>query len=128
VLREIESLIPFATGESRILEQKYAEAEPVLREALGNNESTPREVWRRHNSQRMLGVALVSQRRYNEAEPMLVAGYEGLLQRRASMPADNRSALGQAAQWLVQLYQDWGKPEKAAEWRGNDSTGEGHGP
>jgi hypothetical protein len=49
---------------------------------------------------------------------MLVVGYEGLLQRRASMPANNRSALGHAAQWLVQLYQDWGKPEKVAEWRG----------
>jgi hypothetical protein len=23
----------------------------------------------------------------------------------------------QAGEWIVQLYQDWGKPDKAAEWR-----------
>jgi hypothetical protein len=25
--------------------------------------------------------------------------------------------LDHAREWIVQLYQDWGKPEKAAEWR-----------
>jgi hypothetical protein len=33
------------------------------------------------------------------------------------MPADSRSALDAARERVVQLYQDSGTPEKAAEWR-----------
>ena len=34
-----------------------------------------------------------------------------------SIPGADRSALEQAAERMVQLYAEWGKPEKAAEWR-----------
>ncbi|MBV9036608.1 MAG: hypothetical protein JO182_19120 [Acidobacteriaceae bacterium] len=40
-------------------------------------------------------------------------------QRENIIPAYNRPKLEQAGERIVQLYQDWGKPEKAAEWRVN---------
>jgi hypothetical protein len=46
-----------------------------------------------------------------------------MLQRQATIPADHQSDLQRAAEWIVQLYQDWGKPDKAAEWRGLESPG-----
>jgi eukaryotic-like serine/threonine-protein kinase len=65
----------------------------------------------------LLGASLAGQKKYAEAEPLLVSGYEGMRQRADTVPVYNRSQLEQAGKWIVQLYQDWGQPEKAAEWR-----------
>ena len=37
-------------------------------------------------------------------------------QRRARVPVSSRSHLNEAGQRIVHLYQDGGKPKKAAEW------------
>jgi len=65
----------------------------------------------------MLGASLAGQREYDQAEPLLLSGYQGLKQRELAIPWANRSALKQAGERIVELYQDWGKPEKAAESR-----------
>jgi tetratricopeptide (TPR) repeat protein len=97
--------------------QKYSEAEGLLREVLKTEEQRMSHSWARFNSQSMLGASLAGQKKYAEAEPLLLSGYEGMLQREATIPAASRIKLEQARKWIVQLYQDWGKPEKAAEWR-----------
>jgi hypothetical protein len=33
------------------------------------------------------------------------------------MTVEDRSNLDLAREWLVQLYQAWGKPQKAVEWK-----------
>ncbi len=48
--------------------------------------------------------------------PLLLSGFEGMLQQEAAIPASNRFKLKEAGEWIVQLYQNWGKPEKAAVW------------
>jgi hypothetical protein len=40
-----------------------------------------------------------------------------MLQRQATVPTDNLSRMVQAGQRIVELYESWGKLEKAAEWR-----------
>ena len=65
----------------------------------------------------MIGASLVGQGKYAEAEPLLVQGYEGLKQREAKIPAWAKVHLTEALEWLVQLYEATGRPEKAAEWR-----------
>ncbi len=104
-------------GEAKLFERKYAEAEQPLREALGNYEKLNSEIWGRYETQSLLGASLAGQLKYAEAEPLLLAGYRGLLARQTTMPADSRSALDAARERIVQLYQDSGKPEQAAEWR-----------
>jgi tetratricopeptide (TPR) repeat protein len=105
-------------GELRLEQQRYAEAESILRETLNTFEqSTTPDTWRRYNSQIMLGASLSGQKMYSEAEPMLVSGYEGMVRQEASIPAASRSKLQKARNWIVELYQDWGRPNKAAEWR-----------
>jgi hypothetical protein len=37
--------------------------------------------------------------------------------RAANLRGENRQALAQTAEWIVELYKSWGKPEKAAEWQ-----------
>jgi predicted RNA-binding protein with PIN domain len=55
--------------------------------------------------------------RYAEAEPLLVEGYQGMKARKKRIAAQDRYQLDNAREWIIQLYQSWGKPEKAAEWK-----------
>jgi hypothetical protein len=55
---------------------------------------------------------------YAEAEPLLVANYEGLKQKQGQIaPHEKDALLRDAIARLVQLYDAWGKPDKAAKWR-----------
>jgi hypothetical protein len=98
-------------------EGKYAQAEVLLREALNSYLKTLANSWGRYDCQSMMGASPAGQKKYAEAEAPLVSGYEGMLQRQATIPAASRFKLKQAGTWIVQLYQDWGKPEKATDWR-----------
>ena len=71
------------------------------------------------NSQSMLGGALLGQKKYAEAEPLLRAGYEGLKEglAEAMIQAISKVRLTEALERLVQLYDATGQKEKAAEWR-----------
>ena len=65
----------------------------------------------------LLGGALLGQGRYAEAEPLVVAGYEGMKAREARIAVPERSRLREAAERVVRLYEAWGKPEQAAAWK-----------
>jgi hypothetical protein len=65
----------------------------------------------------MLGGALNGQKKRAEAEPLMVQGYEGMKQRAAQIPLNGKPRLAEALERLVQLYDAWGKPDKAARWR-----------
>jgi hypothetical protein len=65
----------------------------------------------------MLGGALLGQQRYDEAEPLLRQGCDGLYQRRADIPPTGRPRLTEAIQRLVQLYEVQGKMDEADPWR-----------
>jgi serine/threonine protein kinase/tetratricopeptide (TPR) repeat protein len=94
-----------------------AEAEPVLRECLAIREKQLPEDWRTCNARSLLGKALADQKKYPEAVPLLVQGYEGLKKMGAKVPADSFVHATDALEWLVQLYEAWGKPDEAAKWR-----------
>jgi hypothetical protein len=65
----------------------------------------------------MLGGALLGQKKYAEAEPLLLQGYEGMKQREARISATGKFGLTKALERLVQLYEATGQKDKAAEWR-----------
>jgi Tfp pilus assembly protein PilF/predicted Ser/Thr protein kinase len=104
-------------GRARLELNKYAEAELLLREAVNRQEKKNPDAWERYSSQSLLGASLAGQGKYGEAEPLLLSGFQGLLQRKAAIPSASRYALDQAGERIIQLYRAWGKPEKAAEWR-----------
>jgi tetratricopeptide (TPR) repeat protein len=107
------------------LEQgKYAEAEALLHEGLRiregvkdlpENSSMP---WRLGVAQSLLGGSLLGQKKYAEAEPLLLAGYEGIKAREQAIPRWYRMTwLPEALERLVQLYEATGRKDKADEWR-----------
>ena len=63
-----------------------------------------------------LGSTRLLQKRYAEAEPLFPEAYASLKQHETNTP-DAKSRAADAAQWLVQLYDGWGKKDQATEWR-----------
>jgi eukaryotic-like serine/threonine-protein kinase len=96
---------------------KFAEAEPLAREVLEFNRKQQPDDWQRFRAESLLGASLAGQKNYAEAEPLLLDGYQGMLARKDLIDVPDRYHLDRARGWVVQLYQSWGKPAKAAEWR-----------
>ncbi len=66
-----------------LLEQKkWTEAESFLRECLAIREKTQPDVWSTFNTKSTLGGALLGQKKYADAEPLLLTGYEEMKQRK----------------------------------------------
>src|SRR5262249_18945296 len=104
-------------GLNLLRQRKYSEAEPLLRDCLGLRQKAEPDAWTTFNTQSMLGGCLAGQKKYAEAEPLLREGYEGMKQREANIPPLGKPRLREAVERLVQLYDDWGQPEQAAQWR-----------
>jgi tetratricopeptide (TPR) repeat protein/predicted Ser/Thr protein kinase len=98
-------------------QKKYRQAEPLLREVISMCEKVRPDAWSRFQSQSLLGASLAGQMRYSDAEPLLLSGYRGLVEREKNIPAVDRNVVAQAGDRIVKLYEDWRKFEKAAEWR-----------
>ena len=98
-------------------QKKAAEAELKLRECLAIREKTQSDDWKTFDTKSTLGEALLDQRKFAEAEPLLLAGYEGLKEREDSIPPESRNRLTKALERLAKLYELWGREETAARWR-----------
>ena len=98
-------------------EREYAKAELLLRADLNVRETKQLDAWLTFDTRSRLGASLLGQKKYAEAEPLLLAGYEGLKASEAKIPATSRNSLPDAGKRVVQLYDAWGQPKKAAEWR-----------
>ena len=61
--------------------------------------------------------SLLPQKKYAEAEPLVLKGYEGLKERKWALAQHQTYRLPDALARLVQLYDTWGKPDEAARWR-----------
>jgi hypothetical protein len=96
---------------------KPTEAEPTLRQCLAIREKTEPDIWTTFNPRSPLGGSLLGMGKDAEAGPLILSGCEGLKARESSVLPQGKRRLPEAAGRVVKLYQSWGKPEKAAEWR-----------
>jgi serine/threonine protein kinase/tetratricopeptide (TPR) repeat protein len=87
-------------GSIKLEEHRYADAEALLRKALAGREKTGPDTWQRYYTQSMLGASLAGLGRNAEARTLLVSGYEGLVKRQDSIPADTRPVLAEVQQWM----------------------------
>jgi eukaryotic-like serine/threonine-protein kinase len=98
-------------------EGKFAESEPLAREAMEVNRKNQPNDWKGFRAESLLGASLAGQKKYAVAEPLLLSGYQGMTARKDRIDVPDWYHLDRAREWLVQLYQAWGKPDKAAKWR-----------
>ncbi len=104
-------------GLNLLHQKKWRDAEPLLRECLAIREKNQPDAWRTYNTKSLLGGALLGQKKYADAEPLLLAGYAGMKQREAKIPATPKARLTEALERLVQLYEAMDKKDAAAMWR-----------
>ncbi len=93
---------------------RYTEAEPLLREALEiRRAGRPPGHWETAKTKSLLGAALTGQKRFEEAEPLLLESYPDIVADRGPHHRRTREAIAR----IIDLYEAWGRPESAAEWR-----------
>jgi hypothetical protein len=95
----------------------FAAAEPLLRECRALRAKALPDAWTTFNTESLFGGALLGQQKYDDAEPLLVQGYEGMKQRAAKIPAKRKGRLTEALERLVHCYDAWGMSAEAARWR-----------
>jgi len=98
-------------------EAQFAEAEPLAMECLAIREKKLPGSWPTYNARSMLGGSLLGQKKYAEAEPLLLSAYKGLKQQQDIIPPYSRGCLAETLRRLAQLYEATGQSEKAAEWK-----------
>jgi eukaryotic-like serine/threonine-protein kinase len=104
-------------GKDQLLAKDYAGAERALRESLAIRQKKQPDAWTTFETQSFLGSALVGQMKYADAEPVLLAAYEGMKEREGKIPAGSKARLRDAVDRLVQLYEGSGQAAKAETWR-----------
>jgi hypothetical protein len=78
----------------------------------------PPEHWQLGYTQGLLGNCLMKLHQFADAESMLFEGYAVL----AAASSAQSSYPQQTLEWIVTLYERWGKSDKAAEYRANLAT------
>lgn len=94
--------------------EKFVEATTMLRECLAIRERNEPDAWSTFNTMSMLGEALLGQKNYAEAEPLLRKGYEEIKAREQTIPEEVQAQrLSQALDRLIELYNAMEKPGEA---------------
>jgi eukaryotic-like serine/threonine-protein kinase len=94
------------------------QAEPLVREVLEKDKKVQPDDVERFFAESLLGACLTGEKKYAEAEPLLLEGYQGMVTRKARMLAvPDLRELDRTREWIVELYRASGKPEKAIEWK-----------
>jgi eukaryotic-like serine/threonine-protein kinase len=106
-----------ALGRAQLEQAKYAEAEATLRTTSDLYRSTGAESWQRYNCESLLGRTLAGEKKFAEAEPLELAGYQGMTQHAGFIPAPQRYLLREAETAIPHLYHEWGKPQDAQHWK-----------
>ena len=109
----------FSLAQVRIDQQHYLDAEPAVREALASYQRIEADDWQYFATRGLLGATLAGQKKFADAEPLLISGYNGMVQRQQTMSAPDRPIIREAGNRIVKLYRDWRKPDEAAAWEAN---------
>ncbi|UCE61539.1 MAG: serine/threonine protein kinase [Phycisphaerales bacterium] len=117
-----ESLVPGSSpgaatvlqSETLMAEGRFGEAAALLRGCLAmRQQALPQGHWLISDVMSRLGGAMTAGGKFAEAEPLLLAGYEGLNEK-PWVAADHKR---RATERIVRLYESWGKLEQASKWR-----------
>jgi hypothetical protein len=97
---------------------KFVEAEPYADECLKIREQQLPDNWLTFNARSLLGGCLLGQKRYEEAESLLLSGYEGMAEQAEAIPKRSRYQVMEfSIQRLVALYEAMDNFSQAESWR-----------
>ena len=84
----------------------------LLRESLAIWDARRPDDWNRFNTQSLLGESLLGQKKYAEAEPLLLSGYEGMRAREARLPASKKICLTEAGERIRATLRSLGQDRR----------------
>ena len=96
---------------------KFSESERLAREVMEIEQKNQPDDWQRFRAESLLGASLAGQKKYAEAESLLLEGYQGMAARKGRIAVPDWYHLDRSRKWIVELYEGRGKPEKAAKWQ-----------
>lgn len=102
--------------------QAWSDAEPLLREGLAIRKKLQPEAWTTHFTMASLGSAQLNQKKYAEAEPLLINGYQGMIQSENANPSARKGRASEALDHLIQLYIETSKPEEVKKWQAQKNS------
>jgi serine/threonine protein kinase/Tfp pilus assembly protein PilF len=97
--------------------KKFDQARTLLSDCLALRKKKDPNDWWIFQTKSQLGQAVTGLKTYAEAESLLLEGRRGLVDQKNKIPPRYHGYIGEATQALVNLYDAWGKKDKAAEWR-----------
>jgi WD40 repeat protein/serine/threonine protein kinase len=103
-----------------IEQEKFSEAIPHLRECLDLRARIEPETYGHYYAEYLLGRCLLAEKKFAEAEPLLLDAFKGLTDRKLIYPSSSPRDLRDARSRIVELYEAVGDTAKAAEWRKQD--------
>jgi len=107
-----------AIGWLRFMEGNYSSAESIFRDVCGQITIQIKHL----NCESMLGGTLAAQKKFDEAEPLLLRSHDQMrgmtyYQSAPAMNFDDFVLEQEPGERILKLYEDWGKPDKVAEWK-----------
>jgi len=102
---------------AKLREREFNEAEALARECLRLREKETPDDWETFNARAMLGGSLVGQKKYAEAEPLLISGYKGMKEHEDTTRVMGKPRMKETLQSLVILCEVTGRAEQAVKWK-----------
>jgi len=96
--------------------KKFEKVEPILRDCLRIRQLTAPEQWTTFNTQSLLGGALLGQNKYEEAEALLLEGYEGKIARLDTIPPNGLPRVMSAIDRLIAYYTATNQDKLVQKW------------
>jgi tetratricopeptide (TPR) repeat protein len=100
-----------------LLQKRYSEAEPLIRNTVSYFEKVHPDSARRYYWISILGAILTGQMKYSEAEPLLLQGYEGMKQREHLIQPNEKCRVEEVGERIVRFYEATGQTENADAWQ-----------
>jgi serine/threonine protein kinase/Flp pilus assembly protein TadD len=100
-----------------LAEGKYEPAEILTRQCLTIREKQMPNDARTYSTRSLLGACLLGQKRYVEAEPLLLSGYQGIKERYDKIPWEGQHVLREALDRIIRFYEVTGQSDKVASWK-----------
>jgi eukaryotic-like serine/threonine-protein kinase len=100
-------------------QDRGAEAEPIARECLEiRRKIMPPGQWQIYGALSAVGESLLTQKKYAEAEPLLLEAHAEMLKRTPTpITAPFTASIARTVSGLVDLYTATSEPAKAAVWQ-----------
>ena len=97
--------------------KSFVDAETLFRECLIIREQSQPDDWNTFNAKSILGEALLDQKKYTNAEPLLLQAYDGMQRRLKLIPPEGLFRVSDAVDRLIRLYTALGNTVEVKKWQ-----------